>query len=456
MISKQNEPIPIAPENTSLVDQAVQLRDQSRLSLGEAEYYLTAEFFDELPSSESLDPFKLRLAEHMLDAVQATDLDDREVYAISWVPMAYSMHHTLDEKRAKAYEENVIPRMRVREPGVKELAVAGEYWARGEGEFGIGDFVFHTLTSEWTPAGLRLDIMAFGDVPSTDYAKFSQNRDDGETLGSVGMRSMIHSQTPGYHELIEAAVCYYDTHKVDVTNPVDRETAKKRLEDAITASSKYYDSDRTDLQELDLYDSPTYLRGFRNGEPDGEPYIDVFRRLEANTRPSMLEPPKLPDESLDKLLTSYAANPHPELLAELTGAFNAAIKQKFAESAVGIEREEIEAIVWVDQMQAEYLRSLTTKSQADILKDPVFRSTLEYIALTTDPDYDPAAVTGLLHGIADKQRPVVERKKQYMQYVLTVTNKMARSYTAQSKERWAHALWTGNSIGAVIALAQNA
>src|SRR3989338_8293383 len=78
---------------------------------------------------------------------------------------------------------------------------------------GIGDFISACYAYKIAPNDLNNLLLALREVPTTDIARFEQNRLDGLTLASTfdALRDFIHDQRPNVHAVLTAIVDYYDT-----------------------------------------------------------------------------------------------------------------------------------------------------------------------------------------------------------------------------------------------------
>ena len=119
----------------------------------------------------------------------------------------YSTRHKLNAQRIQAFKDSLFPKLDANEETIHYYDVPNNYSSDRNG-WGLSDFATHAFTSEINPQNIHSLLHIIRTIPTSEYAKFEQNRIDAVALQSifVGLKDLIHRQIPGISNLINIMI----------------------------------------------------------------------------------------------------------------------------------------------------------------------------------------------------------------------------------------------------------
>lgn len=387
----------------------------------------------------------------------------------------YCSNHGISDDVVAGFEENVFPMIDAKDPEVTTLLIDNNSWGMTPGDFGISDFVVHSLVSRVNPENTHELMMAERVIPTGDYNRFEQNRRDASALqGTLWRgRDFIHDERPGLHELFTAMVEMYDAKD----NPEKFEAKKKRLEEIknhrLDPNNNYFYSgfDGELCFDLENYDKQitktTDAWNDRQGRVKyDEKAIDILRRMAENTGASLVEKPKTDDEELNKLIE--AMDPR---VSERDGSVFVDFKQASrlvtrmneilieSQDKLGIKPSMVRALSYTERMATYAMRTLDERDFKEIPFDPGFKEMVRFVDLTSSPrKYSQSGFENFYQGFMnDFSRNYNEGgKPAYDKLVMREMENaagLAKKYRAEGKpEYMIESLWSGNLIHELIGL----
>lgn len=359
----------------------------------------------------------------------------------------YGRNFGLKKEAVTGFQKKLLPALIKGDKQVQILLRGGNIWAMRSGEtMGIGDFIYHCYATEVNPPNINDLLLAVREVPTTDYARFEQNRLDALAAGSVFgvLRDFIHDQRPGVSDVIQGMIDYYQTGD------------KSRLELLLAETGGYLAS--PDRQGI-IFERSNYEREVEetvNGKKNKVKTIEILKRLAENTKPVDDTPPITSDAVLnEKMATlgrSEAMGTTRELLGEAYDYVTTRLIEMMDKGEVGIEPNTLLALAWLERRGFEVLQKLTYEDQIGVYKQKWFHSILRFQEVTFSPKtYDQVEFQSFLDQIAQ-----LESDKEAYQLVgrriLDHVNILARRYKSEGKNERTGALWSGNSVHELIGL----
>jgi len=371
----------------------------------------------------------------------------------------YLMSHGLDEQRVQGFRQNVFPLIEQGDSEAKDIGAVNS-WTIEYGRFGISDFTIHCLVSEVNPKNTRDLIQAYREVPTSDFAKFEQNRKDAAELIDAlwSGRDWIHDEVPGVHAVLAAMLDYYDTRDIE---DVRQEKQAAILEAIAKIPSGYQQIIGDYCFDISNYEKPvkkfvgeTYNTSTRS--EDTEPAIGVLRRLVENTRQTTLEKPHTEDEQLNSLLEQLQVHPNERTgevhvrwgqVGQLVAYANELLQARQGE--IGMRPSMVKALAYIDKMATYAMRGVSNKDWRELPYDPHFKEIVKFRDLTSGSDkFDAQSFEAFwkdLTKIPNWPDGVQEAYKKLSQHILGQLNKMARAYNSnQYTSYMSGSLWSGN------------
>lgn len=372
---------------------------------------------------------------------------------------AYFMSHGLDDQRVQGFRHNIFPLVEQRDPEVENLGATNS-WPVEYGGFGISDFTIHCLVSEINPRNIRDLMQAYREIPTSDFAKFEQNRKDAaELMGALWRgRDWIHDEVPGVHNVLVAMLDYYETRD---TEDVRQEKQAAILNAIARTPARYHHIIGDYGIDLDNYELPvkklvgeTY--GTSTRSEDTELAVDVLRRLVENTRQTTLEKPHTEDERLNSMLDELLVYPN-----ELTGEVHVSWGQvgqivsyanellRARQGEIGMRPSMVRALAYIDRMATHAMRGISDKDWLELPFDPHFKEIVKFRDLTSSADkFDERSFeTFWKHFTIIPNWPdgVQDAYKELSKRILNQVNKMAQGYNSNRYTSYmSESLWSGN------------
>lgn len=380
----------------------------------------------------------------------------------------YLVSHGLDEQRVQGFRQNVFPLIEQGDSEAKDIGVVNSWTIEYE-RFGISDFTIHCLVSEVNPKNTRDLIQAYREVPTSDFAKFEQNRKDAVELMHIlwGGRDWIHDEVPGVHNVVAAMLDYYETQ--------DNEDVRQEKQAAILESIAKIPNDYQQIIgdycfDLNNYEKPvrkligeTYPASFSFSK-ETEPAINVLRRLVENTRQTTLEKPHTEDEQLNALLEQLQVHPDERTgevyvrwgqVGQLVAYTNGLLQTRQGE--LGMRPSMVRALAYIDKMATYAMRGVSDKDWRELPYDSDFKEIVKFRELTSGSDKFDAQSFEVFWKhftrIPDWPDDVPKAYKKLSERILGQLNKMARVYQSnQYTSYMSGSLWSGNLSHELIGL----
>ena len=381
---------------------------------------------------------------------------------------SYVCGHGMREDTIDGFRNVVFPAIESGDPSLDCLRQGGNIFSTERYSWGIGDYTEQCLLSRYQPSDIDLLKRAYGEMPTSDFAKFEQNRRDACRLQEViiGGRDFIHDERPGTHTVLAAIEAYYD-HKDDE----DAEKYRAKLEEL---SQQYPYGFYENALKLDRYDQPvTNLAKHEHGSiaDESETAIDILRRLVKNTEPNPIETPKTNDEGLNDLLAKIDPIINAETgavkvdLSEVGPAvsyMNELIRNNLGKQ--GIHPTIAEAISYLDKMSAFAVRGFEEKKIPEIAFDPQFKEIVRFAQLTSSTGYSEPAFEAKYAEIIRKSSEAyggdsinTDMARDAMtglhQWIAGNSGDLAKKYASkEATKRFSDAVWSGNLNDELIGL----
>lgn len=379
----------------------------------------------------------------------------------------YSISHGLDEQRVQGFRQNVFPLIEQGDPEAKDIGAVNS-WQIEYGRFGISDFTIHCLVSEVNPKNTRDLIQAYREVPTSDFAKFEQNRKDAaELIGALWSgRDWIHDEVPGVHAVLATMLDYYDTRD---SEDIHQEKQAAILEAIAKIPSGYQPIIGDYCFDLENYEKPvkkfvgeTYTTSRRSEET--EPAVEVLRRLVENTSQTTLEKPHTEDEQLNSLLEQLQVHPNERTgevyvrwgqVGQIVAYANGLLQARQGE--IGMRPSMVRALAYIDKMATYAMRGISDKDWRELPFDPHFKEIAKFRDLTSSSDrFDAQSFEEFWQHITRMPNwpdGVQDVYQKLSARILGQVNKMARTYNAnQYTSYMSESLWSGNLTHELVGL----
>ncbi len=373
--------------------------------------------------------------------------------------MRYFASHGIDETRVRGFRQNVFPLIDQQDPEVERLD-RGNSWPMEFGGFALSDYRIHCLVSEVNPKNVRDLIQAYREIPTSDFAKFEQNRKDAAELMYTLWegRDWIHDEVPGVHAVLSAMLDYYKTRNDENVHD-EKKAAILRAIDKVPTNYQGIIGDY--CFDLENYEKPvnkrigeTYSASARSDET--EPAIDVLRRLVENTRQTNLEKPHTDDDKLNSLLEQLWVSPN-----EHTGKVHVSWRQvgnlvaytnellQSRQGEIGLRPSMVQALAYIDKMATYAMRGVSDKDWRELPFDPHFKEIVKFRDLTSSADpfseHSFEAFWQNFIRIPNWPDGVEDAYKKLSQRILVQAGKMAQRYNSNKYTAYmTDSLWSGN------------
>ena len=374
----------------------------------------------------------------------------------------YSAGHGVDERTVKGFNEVVFPLMEANDRNVESLMEISNNFGTVAGAYGIADYTIECLISKYEPGEINKMLRVYSEIPTSDFAKFEQNRMDASHLQGtiIGGRDFIHDERIGTHETLAAMLDYYN-HKDD-EDAAKYQARLQELED------QYGFGILPNALDLDRYDKPVNTKKITDSD---ETAIDILRRLVKNTEAVPLETPETDDKELNDLLAEI----HP-LISEKSGAVRVDIgeigpaitrlNQIITENRgkQGIMPSTVSAIAYLDKLSAYALRDCSKSELPELPFDPHFKEIVRFSQLTSSTSYSErefeehyneilANSGGAYEDDQIDTRLTNEAYRTLHQWIVGNSNALASQYNKKDvTKRFSSAVWSGNLSDELIGL----
>lgn len=364
----------------------------------------------------------------------------------------YTRIHKLPKEAIKGIQQKLLPAIQKKESGVEILLKQTNSWGMRQDDFGIADFICHSYMSEINPLNLNELMMISREIPTSDMARFEQNRLDGLTLASPfsALRDLIHDQRPHVHEIIQTMVDYYD----------GKSGSQIKLKNLLLKTEGYLASEErmTHILDKSLYDQPfPEHRSDRQRNILVKP-IDVLRRLVENTKPIQVIPPSTPDQELNKKISVFIESKNnlnyiPEKpLQDIFIHVNHLLQEMMKANEIGIHPHMVNVISWLEHEGFKFIQNLSYEEQLSAYKKGWFHELIKFQQLTISPHaFDEKLFEQFIDTIMQSDMRTAYRLVQ--EHALDDIYHLAKHYKEKGKTERVEALWSGNIIDAFVELA---
>ena len=376
----------------------------------------------------------------------------------------YCKGHGVSEQTIKGFKANVLPMIEMKDPDVESLQKSSNSWGTVPGDFGISDFTIHALTIEVNPKNIRDLMQIYREIPTSDCAKFEQNRQDALALQGVlwNGRDFIHDERPGIHELFSAMIKYYDSKDDKEAHNVAIHNLRKIVENIKDPQNNYvysgFDGEKCfDLSAYEQEIAKTIQDGNQEERQYDEPAIKILRRLEENTRQLSLEKPETGDEILDNLLGKLHAyeRPNGEVLvdfkqiSEIVARTNDILTDN--SGRIGMRPSFVKALSYIERMSTFAIRVINGKDYRELPFDPGFKEICKFSEMTSSNEkFDERGFETFWDNfisISSKDWPdqIANGYQALAQRVTKRVNALAQQYRKDNEPRYMiDSLWSGN------------
>ena len=376
---------------------------------------------------------------------------------------SYNENHALSEKKISSFLDRVCPMIDAKDPRVEPLLIGNNSFATAPGDFGIGDFTIHALICENSPRNVRDLMQIYREIPTSDYSRFEQNRNDALALEYKlwDGHDFIHDERPGLHELFEAMINYYDTR-----NDAEEHAAAQEKLSVIVADRKLPERQYTGFDGELCFDLANYDKHIKRQTNDEKnlqvhsydcPAIDILRNLEKNTRQVSLEKPHSGMPEIDSMIDKLAVHEMSDGRVEVELKDVSAIISKLNEFLVGSQGETnldtdiVHTLSYMERMATYALRGISEKERTELPFDPGFKEICRFNELTSSGNpYDNDGFEHFWNGfVSDCSRDwpdgVDDNYCNLSIRVMININTLAKQYVAENAPRYMiDSLWSGN------------
>ncbi len=359
----------------------------------------------------------------------------------------YARLHLLDDSQIEGFRR-MFARYENGDPETRILDLNDNSFGMRYGHYGISDFSVAAMVRPISPRNMQELIQGYRELPTSDQAKFSQNRVDALALQGVlfAGRDFIHDEHPDAHKILSALLAYHDA------DDAGRPQREAELRHIIAESGLNYGVGFDDYgSDLSRYEQPL--------DGTGESAIDVLRRLVRNTEPDPIEPPECNDIQLNKLLRDVdifvGTDGTPKVEVSEIGDLIAYVNQKLqAETGqYSCDTSLVRALSYTERLATFAMRRVEEKDRRELFYDPTFKEIVKFRDLISSDDaFDSRKFEMFwsdfsnIPADADEEQISAQYGKLSM-HIFEQLNKLAvrssREHGGYSKRR-IMALWSGN------------
>lgn len=396
------------------------------------------------------------------DDLKITKYDNR-----ADVVQRYVRGHGFNEDTVEGFDDVIFPLLEKGDSEVDSIIKGGNAYGVARYRYGIADYTEECLLSRCTPQEIDRLNRIYHEIPTSDYYKFEQNRQDAGRIQGViiGGRDFIHDERPGVYEILSTMEKYYDAK--------DEESRELVRQSMVELDRKYpYAGFLENALNLDNYDkeiermSEYHLDESMKGKTEGytnEKAIDILRRLVRNTAPEEINPPKTRYDELNRLMGGIDP-----IINERTGEIKVSLDEVASaiteinrilvgnQKNLGVFPSTISAVSYLDKMAANTLRGLNGKDIAEVIYDPGFKEILRFSQLTSSMEYSETDFESFYSRACEHFSRAYEddgvdstKVRDGWRFVgLKITENMSllgKNYSSKkSTERFVSAVWSGN------------
>jgi hypothetical protein len=372
----------------------------------------------------------------------------------------YYKYHGFDAARKAGLEQNLFPLVTANDPEIAPLTRDGNSWPMHYGQFGITDYTIHCFVSPVRPQNLDELIHAYREIPTSDLAKFEQNRRDASTIQNtiIAGRDFIHDERPGVNDLLSKMLAFYQAKNNPDELPSRRQDLQNALDQRLASGDSGYYTWMNDGRAFNFDNYEKHVKNSFSGQD--EQVSSILKRLVKNTTPDTLEKPATTDEGLnalinqlevlaigDEVVVSWAQ------LGELLTYINQDLLRRQQEHAVGLRPSLVKAISYAEKMATYAIRQIDAKNWLELPYDPVFKEIVKFRDLISSADdFSERDFEAFWQKFASLPMETAEDPSQTSQnyrllaeHILKQLYQLAGKYGANQNTKFRVAsLWSGN------------
>lgn len=384
------------------------------------------------------------------------------------VLLRYVRLHGVNDDTVSGFRDIIFPLIEQKDPVALPIAEGGNAYGMEPGTYGIADYTEECLLSRFEPAAINKLARIYHEIPTSDYAKFEQNRKDAMRLQGtiIGGRDFIHDEMPGTHEVLSAIRDFYENH-----DNGSAEFYRQRLREL---DHKYHFGVLPNAFKIEAYEEPiNYMAHCETaslGSPD-ERAIDILDRLIENTAPNLLHPPETQDQTLNQLMAKIEPIWNPETgeikidMGEVGPAveqMNNIILAQFGQQ--GIMPSTISAVAYLDKMSTYALKNCEEKELLELPFDPQFKEIVRFSQLTSSTKYSKNDFESNYRKIIKQaseayqdnsvdSNKVRDAYRSLHQWIVQNTSDLGKLYASRNvTKRFSGSVWSGNLSDALVGL----
>ena len=397
-------------------------------------------------------------ADGSTESLESTNKNTRAFYN-------YARLHSLDDEQMVGLRR-LFDRYDAGDPDAKILDLHSNSYGMQRGTYGISDFTIGSQIRPIHPRNIQELIQGYREIPTSDQAKFMQNRTDALALqGSIiSGRDFIHDELPGVHEVLCALLAYYDADEEH--RPQFEAEARRIISDKPYTYNVGFDKYGSNLQNYECVVSrdACYAAGTPEAEDalrtgSGERAIDVLRRLVANTESDSITPPECNDSQLNQLMQKIDVLVGPDgvpkvELAEI-GDLVTYVNQKLQAEAgqFSCDASLIRALSYTERLATYAMRRVDEADRRELFFDPTFKEVVKFRDLTSSfDDFDSQKFESFWANFSNIPADADEKEvsEQYSKLSMHIYEQLSKLAARSQREhgnsasKRIMALWSGN------------
>ncbi len=355
----------------------------------------------------------------------------------------YAWRHGLTRANIWGMNHKLLPAMLAQDEQVNILNKGGNVWGMNSEDWGAADFVCQSYITPITPNGLNELLLHLQAVPTTDAARLDQNRLDAPVI-SGSLRELVHDQRPYVHNLLLAALHFYETGNTERLELVFNQARRYEKD------GSYHDqlnNLETNFLNRDFYES--LITETVQGVKRLVKVADVLRRLVENTKAVGDKPPVTSDNVLNQHIRALTMDEEESVmrqdLSRTLHYVNTTLLAMMNRHEVGIEPNWLKALSWLDQNIFAILRNLSYEEQQGAYRQDWFATVLLFEELINSPHaFDESE----FHDWLTEVQAAASMREAYQlvsRRILSHVDQLTRLYR-QRGEKGLDTLWSSNSV----------
>lgn len=291
-------------------------------------------------------------------------------------------------------------------------------------------------------------------IPTLDIDNHVQNRKDAlfvSDRSTDGFIDFIHRQDPLIHEFISTMICYYDAKTLYDSSTGDREQLENDMYDLENELSKMHRKNQylSRVRYSSLI-SLLFDNNWSNSEQRSIQNIEIFRRLERNTRSVSKAPSDTIDPKLLLLIKKSeldATNFHGAV--SIVKHLNEKLVSYMASNKVGIDINELVCINWIDGKLMDFVNDPKLNNMS-FFKSTTFFEIFKFRWITNSTNFSENSFTQIKQKIQDSNS-----SSDIKRIIRDVLYENVYDLAVKYKKRWmadTDVLWSWNLTRAFLDL----